>query len=695
MKRHKNFCIAASCMVGILSGVLLLSCDSNHLPGENELEKVGDNICFGVSRAKSVQTKEASGSGEEDCITRRFVLRNDGAADTLCVRATVSDGCGFSGFDGEQKVTRSAPITSLDTYGGFKVLAYWKKNDVLQTQFYMDEAVTKKENNVWSTSQPYYWPGADHTLRFYAYAPANAGITAPASPESTVLGYTVPAAVGDQKDIVVATTDYLNGDSQTQVPLTFKHICTAVRFVVGSQIQPGTVKSITLKGIKNRGAYDMSGTDTETPWTLEENTANFSQTLGKDTSGSETDGAEITTAEGTFMMLPQMLADGATVEVVFYDNQSNQDRTLSASIAGTEWPIGKTVTYKLSITPEYDMDIEVPNDKQDAHYISFPITVNVKDYTGNWKLTSNLPDAVYFTQTRTGLQEQGYWIDEDKGSTEITGTGSGAFIYYVYVIENIGDESRNIEFQVTPVITGITPDPITATVEQLCPSWNGTLGCERIEDGDYPWGFKWPEGYKVEYNMGKGLGVAIYRLIIELFGIEEYAEVEGWGIINDMVVTIDYSKVQVSNVALSPDDGLENTLELYNYEGISNAADLEQRLENMGGVKTVYPENATILNPAEFAARACAMKNKYSKETQSESGQTVEKPVLIELAWYLPAQNESAQVNDTQYPLVGPYWTSTAIDDNAMAYKFVVGSGTGTEDRATKLHVRAVRKRPN
>lgn len=688
MKRHKNFCIAASCIVGILSGVLLLSCDSNHLPGENELEKAGDNICFGVSRAESVLTGGVSGSEEEDCITRRFVLRNDGVADTLCVRATVSDGCGFSGFDGEQTVTRSAPITSLDAYGSFNVLAYWKKGNVLQSQFYMDEAVTNKGGDVWSTLQPYYWPGAGHTLRFYAYAPADAGIVAPDSPESTVLSYTVPAEVGNQKDIVVATTDYLNGNSQTRVPLTFKHICTAVRFVVGGQIQPGTVKSITLKGIKNSGAYDMSGT--ATPWTLAEGTAGFSQTLDKVTSGSETDGAEITTAEGTFMMLPQVLADGATVEVAFRDNQSNQDRTLSASIAGTEWPIGKTVTYKLSITPEYDMDIEVPEEKQDAHYISFPITVNVKDYTGNWKLTSNLPDAVYFTQIQTELQRQGYWIDEDKGNAEITGTGSGVFTYYVYVTENIGNESRNIEFQVAPVTTGTTPDPITATVEQLCPSWNGMLGCERIEDGDYPWGFKWEKGTKITYKTNN-LNV-LERLIL---GILVRWEKPDYVVIDGLVtfgadIIINFDLVPTLDVAKSMSDGCANTNELYNFEGISDASNLMSYLESWGCV----PDKQLPQNPTEFAARSCAMKNKFNKVINEGA----ERAVLNSenLVWYLPAKDEASQISDSEFPLFNDkaYWTSTAVDDNATAYKFVVGGGTDTENRATNLHVRAVRKKP-
>ena len=133
-------------------------------------------------------------------------------------------------------------------------------------------------------------------------------------------------------------------------------------------------------------------------------------------------------------------------------NASGVDRTLTASIRNTVWTMGTTVTYKLSITPEYEMNIEVPTEAQDAHYITFPITVNVKDYDGAWTLTSNLTNDVFFTQTKTELQEQGYWIDDDKGTNTISGTGSGNFTYHVYVTENIGDAARDLQFQITILI---------------------------------------------------------------------------------------------------------------------------------------------------------------------------------------------------------------------------------------------------
>ncbi|WP_352423151.1 fimbrillin family protein [Proteiniphilum sp.] len=698
MNRHKKRHLWASGMAGILATLLLFSCDNDNFPVDNEPGKASDGIYFGVSSTGAGQTRGTADTDNDDGITvDRFVLRGDNTTDTLCVSTIVSDGIHASTLVGENGATRATPVTKDDFYTAFKVLAYWKTGETLHPEFYMNETVTDKGGNVWGTTgNTYYWPGNVHTLQFYAYAPADApGITTePTSPQQDKkLAYTVPADVANQKDVVVATTAEIQGDSKTVVPLTFNHINTAVRFVVGSDMQPGTIQSITLKGVRNSGSYDMN-TDA---WALNTSSvANFSQTLNKTTTAGMANGTEITTAEGTFMMLPQTLPAGATIEVVFHDNLSNQDRTLTASVAGQEWPMGKTVTYKLSISPEYELEFISEPVLQDAHYIIYPIKIKAGEIAGGWTMTSE-QSWVTLRVNLTDLQAQGYWIESDKGTASISGSAGEDITVYAFLTENIGNDIRNAVLKLRPT-NMLNATPVTFTISQLCPAWNGTgigtLGCERIEDGDYPWGFKWPANYKVIYNMGTGLGTAIYGLIIRIFGLQ-YSSVSGSGLWDDLKITIDYSQVSASNVALSTSNGYQNTLDLYNYQGISNAADLENRLANMGGVRSVEPAGATIQNPTEFAARACAMKNKYGKTTETNQGQTVEKPVLNpnDLVWYLPSQTESTQMNDPQYPLSGNYWTSTALDDNANAYK-VNGSNTSSEDRATKLHVRAVRKKP-
>lgn len=686
-------------MATMLLCTLLFSCNNEDFLESGNPEKACDNICFGISSDKDVQTRGYAGSDDEGYTADRFVLRSDDSADTLCVRAIVSDGINVSGFEGEQALTRATPVGKDNFYDKFHVLAYWSKNSTPVDQFYMNTnasnvAASVGTGAIWSTEQIYYWPGADHSFQFYAWAPTDAGgLTTPSSPQDKSLAYTVPEAAADQKDIVVATTNEIQGDNNAAVPLTFKHICTAVRFAVGSQMQPGSIKSVVLKGVKNAGTYDMAtGT-----WTLDNTaTTDFSQDLNKSMNGNETDGTVITSDAGTFMMLPQRLLAGATVEVVFV-NANNEKRTLTASIGNAVWTMGTTVTYKLSITPEYEMSIDVPTDAQDAHYITFPITVNVKDYDGAWTLTSNLTNDVFFTQTKTDLQEQGYWIDDDKGTNTISGTGSGSFTYHVYVTENIGDVARDLQFQITPAVNDATP--ISATVQQLCPSWNGNIGCERIEDGAYPWGFLWDSNMTIKYTVpsvtSDFIGHYISSLLIDLSNVGQYNYVTiDRPFLSIRSITIDFSKLTANGVAENLDNGLQNTNDIYNYNCANEASDLIARLERYG----CTPDKELPTNPSDFAAKSCVLKNKFTKKTESQNGVSVDIPVLINLEWYLPAKTEAPNMEDETYPLNGIYWTSTALQGSSeQSYIYSNGNSESTDktDKRDVIHnVRAVRQKP-
>ena len=683
-------------MATMLLCTLLFSCNNEDFLESGNPEKACDNICFGISSDKDVQTRGYAGSDDEGYTADRFVLRSDDSADTLCVRAIVSDGINVSGFEGEQALTRGTPVGKDNFYTKFHVLAYWRKNGTPVDQFYMNTNASNVGASVgtgaiWSTEQIYYWPGADHSFQFYAWAPTDAGgLTTPSSPQDKSLAYTVPDAAADQKDIVVATTNEIPGNNNAAVPLSFKHICTAVRFAVGSQMQPGFIKSVALEGVKKAGTYDMAtGT-----WALAETTTDFSQDdLNKSMTGNETAGAEITSSEGTFMMLPQTLPAGATIKVVF-TNASGVDRTLTASIRNTVWTMGTTVTYKLSITPEYEMNIEVPTEAQDAHYITFPITVNVKDYDGAWTLTSNLTNDVFFTQTKTELQEQGYWIDDDKGTNTISGTGSGNFTYHVYVTENIGDAARDLQFQITPAVNGATP--ITATVQQLCPSWNGNIGCERIEDGAYPWGFLWDSNMTIKYTVPSVasdlIGHYISSLLIDLSNVGQYNYVTiDRPFLSIRSITIDFSKLTANGVAENLDNGLQNTNDIYNYNGANEASDLIARLERYG----CTPDKELPTNPSDFAAKSCVLKNKFTKKTESQNGVSVDIPVLINLEWYLPAKTEAPNMEDETYPLNGIYWTSTALQGSSeQSYIYSNGNSESTDKRDVIHNVRAVRQKP-
>lgn len=747
MNGHKKrMNLTASGMAAMLSCLLLFSCNDEDFLADNGniTGNACDNICFGISPDRNIQTRGNAASGEDGYTSGQFVLRSRDSADTLCVRATVSDGIHSPVFGNRQVATRGIPVTEDNFYNSFHVLAYWKKNGTpIREQFYMDADVTKRGNNLWSSDRVYYWPGAEHTLQFYAWAPVSGAFkTTPATPENTRLTYTVPSDAADQKDIVVASPKETPGDHNAAQSLTFNHICTAVRFVTGSQMQPGTIKSVALKGVRHNGSYDL----TNGKWTLNDDVTDFTQSLDKEMSGSETDGTEVATGEATFMMLPQTLPDNAKVEVVFHSTATNTDRTLEAIIGGMEWPQGKTVTYKLSILPEYEFKLANENPVLDAHYDILLTKLIVSDIPADkeWTVTApTLNDEKVTIQKQDDMNnyaKQGYWTanyahgttsgeleitGSARGETVYQGTGSGEFPIAVFVPENIGNASRTVELSVR--LDGSDDIVQTLTLIQLAPAWSGNgIGYERIEGEKVPWGFSWDSNFKLIYDLTscdnddsresirqyvewtkalKALGDSwlLGWLIRAIFGddipdlsfvdMEKSGDFIGLGGKADKI-TISLGSLSTSGVAESMTDGQKNTREVYNFNGIQFVNEIINRIQNIPGYKLATVGNGVF--PTNNASIVCMKLNSWDIiEANNEyilsltGGSEVMDP-----KWYLPATEEVAGINDTKYPLEGEYWTSTAVkDDNQYAYKHSDGS-TSSELRSRKLSVRAARKKP-
>lgn len=679
-----------------LCTLLLSACSNEDFPEQVEGEKPCDYICFGISPDESAQTKGSVQTKAKEYTSDRFVLRSADSADTLCVRTIVSEGIqGAASTD--KAITRGTPITNDNFYNQFHVLTTLTRSN--NTDIFFNEDVSKT-GSYWTTDQTYYWPGADYELQFYAWAPKDVFTSTSDSPENLTFTYTVPADATAQQDLVVANNKCVGNYNQA-VSLSFNHICTAVKFVVGEQMQAGIIKSVSLEGVKYTGRYDM----TTGQWSLTNDTESFTQELDKGMTGGETENTEITATEGTFMMLPQEFTpeSAAKVKVVFRDKQTNTDRILSASIAGSKWPMGNTVTYKLSITPEYELEFISKPELQDAHYVIYPIHIKAGEISGGWTMTSTDPKVTLRTELTT-LTNRGYWIEEDRGTQEISSSTIGEDItVYAFLEENITDATRDVVLELRPTDMP-NATPATFTISQLCPSWNGALGCERLEEYDegftgYEWGFLWNSDMKITYNiLNSDLGffgqllLTIYLAIVEN---DDFVSQDIGVIPLRNNVIIDFSKISSLTVATDSDNGQKNTLELYNFDGINDASSLMQMLEEFG----VKPDKTLPSNPTKFAARMCALKNKFNKDIRTEQGQQVEIAVLKEenLVWYLPAQNEIGQIKDDTYSLKDNYWTSTAAggNDNEDAYKFTVGGSTSLERRDVELHVRAVRKKTN
>ena len=732
MKIHQ---LTAS-IAAVLLSASLFSCSSDDFLGKAETNT--DGISFGVSTENGASTR--ANNSADGYTAARYTLRSDNSADTLCVRAVVTDGIGND--NAGRPATRAAMQTSM--YNDFKVVAAVKENGNVGTQYYMDDVATKTGTN-WVPSKVYYWPGSNRQLRFLAWAPTDATFqSVPNNPNATTLQYTTPAEAKNQRDIVAAATGFISNPSNdatcTPVGLQFKHLCTAIIIKTGEQMTAGTIKSVSLKGVKNSGTYDM----VSSAWTLNNSTADFTISPNQATTSTTSNGTDLNAGESTFMLLPQTLGADSKLEVAFHDNISGRDRILSASLNGAEWPMGKTVTYRLSITPEYELNIDNVSEIVDAHYVIEPIKIRLSNLESNtkWTLSAKIDGEKYngidvsvlLDNPEDGalsVAKQGFWIDKyvaikrndngeiisktltsqsARGTATVSGTGNIETDAYVFIPENIGNSDRNIT--ITLKVEGTSDaDAATKTIIQKCPSWNGgNVGYERIEEnngGNYPFGFLWDR--KVTYSY-KGFLALLFKWVADSYKTANvdylktsYKFVVGFRSVS--TATIDYTALNNSlNVGMSKEDGLDNTRKLYTFKNIGSISEMEQDFDNLKILgykwqdkKTEGGHYETVKN---FAAKMVVMKNKFNVEKREQKDPEGNKVVFYvpdidekDILWYLPASNEQMGITDTEYPLSGTYWSSTAADDNTNAYIYSSGSSSVENGRMATHKIRAVRKK--
>ena len=736
MKGKMNIHKLTASIAAVLLSASLFSCSSDDFFGKPESEST-NGISFGVSTENSAATR--ANKTDDGLTVARYTLRSDNSADTLCVRAVVTDGIGNNA---NKPATRAAMQTSM--YNDFKVVAAVKENGNVGSQYYMNDVATKTGTN-WVPSKVYYWPGSNRQLRFLAWAPTDAVFqSVPNSPNATTLQYTTPAEAKNQRDLVAAATDFIdspaNNGTCTPVSLNFKHLCTAVIIKTGETMTAGTIKSVSLKGVKNSGTYDM----VSSAWTLTDSKADFTISPNQATTSTTPNGTDLNAGESTFMLLPQTLGADSKLEVEFHDNISGKDRILTASLNGAEWPMGKTVTYRLSITPEYELNIENTSEMLDAHYIVEPIKVKIGNLEPNakWTLTAKIDGEIYngidvsvlLDNPEDGalnVAKQGFWIDKyveikrndegeiiskkltnqtARGTATVTGTGSLETNAYVFIPENIGNTDRNIT--ITLKVDGSSDaDAYKKTITQKCPSWNGSnVGYERFEKdnkGIYPFGFLWDR--KVEYSY-QGFLALLFKWVANSYKTADVDYLTTkytfklW-FKSITTATIDYTAINNSlNVGMNTEDGLENTKKLYTFKNIGSISELENDFDNLTilgykwqNKKTEGGHYETVKN---FAAKMAVMRNKFNIEKREQKDPEGNKVIFYvpdieenDIVWYLPASNEQKGITDTEYPLSGTYWSSTAADDNTHAYVYSSGGESVIGERMATHKIRAARRK--
>ena len=373
---------------------------------------------------REVGTRSSSGG---DSLLSSGVTPLEAEGRTLYLHTTVTDGIEGAHLGKDEALTRATPVNDMSTYGSFSVFAAFYQgawSPASQTMNFMYNVPVSLSGSVWSSQPDYYWPGRDYKVRFYAYAPIDAQFV-PSRQDGVAndfyIKYIVSTDVSKQKDLLIAKSAEYAGNHGSIVPLEFKHVLTAVRFVVGDDMKAGTVNKVRLRNITSGGVYHPE-TGYVGKLVGQGIVKDFEQELNKVTDG--TPGAAITAPFQTFMLPPQGFTDDSSViEIVFTDDEG--EHTLSASLKDQMWNSGTTVTYKIStssINWDYHLDVTGPSEYS---YAGGTDVYKVTSYRENSK---GVKEAVSWTAEFSTDGGASWTTDKPDWLTDFTTSGQGSTV---------------------------------------------------------------------------------------------------------------------------------------------------------------------------------------------------------------------------------------------------------------------------
>ena len=304
--------------------------------------KSGDKGKIGIL-VEEIRTKSPEDLPEQELLFSVPVILDNG--DTLGLKVFISDRVS------DEVLTKGAPATTATLgpiYGNFVTNVY-KDGSIYQDPFsqkQMSNVTVQYNSGPWTlVGGPYYWPENGDDITFCSYAPKTiAGLTNLNwnSGQSLSFKYSLPAPdsaggvsfdAENQPDILFAM-DTQNKNSrikegESYADIHFTHALTGVRFIRGD-IEDCTIQDIKLIGFYDSGsavATIENGTITGYTWStqgasLKDYTQTFNNFLDntiphQDNSAQITGGSLDPTSDQsyTFMMIPQLLADGAAIEI--------------------------------------------------------------------------------------------------------------------------------------------------------------------------------------------------------------------------------------------------------------------------------------------------------------------------------------------------------------------------------------------
>ena len=321
----------------LASALVATSCTMDTLIDSVFVPTPSNTIMFGAADLQvDVVTRGGQSKGATLDFTENELVSEDGEL-SLPMMVKVEEG--IHRAVAQEPQTRAA---AMNTPSDISMLSAWAsaKKGTTSSLYINDIDFTKGSDGIFRSAEPYLWLDEETKLDFFVVANDIESFSPnfnEANDHIVSFDYTVPANAADQPDLLVAENLGVAGDLEESVPLAFKHILSAVNFKVGSKVVSGTIKSIKLKGVYNKGTYLLD----EHQWvnrTIEgegENKGVFNVPLpegGVDVTAGAGENTFVSTT--SFMMIPQQLYTGAEVELVFQENTLNNDVTLRAPIQG-------------------------------------------------------------------------------------------------------------------------------------------------------------------------------------------------------------------------------------------------------------------------------------------------------------------------------------------------------------------------
>lgn len=349
-----------------LACCVLISCQREQLEPRVEAARLSFSVALEQPQTKAA---DAPASGWELLPQEEYQTLPDG--DTLWMRSSQER-------MGDAVRTKASPYTGESASPGVVALSSGVPLGVMAYKYassgaaastwnvYSSPAVTRANydgsrsgaSGKWVPVQRLLWPGEGY-VRYYGYAPYGAsGLAVSASSGSVpVLDYTVPSACENQSDLLVtnaaSSREYpgLVPAMAINVPFTFDHALTGVRFRVGNGI---TIEKITISDIYSKGSLTLGGSTLS--WEPEGTKGSFTLTspsLKEDISNA---GYYVVEDEHTFLLLPQTLPAGAKIVATVNDGYGS--RTINAIMEGIVWEPGVMVTYTITKSKfDYKFDV--------------------------------------------------------------------------------------------------------------------------------------------------------------------------------------------------------------------------------------------------------------------------------------------------------------------------------------------------